>query len=175
MFKKILLFFLLTITLSLQGQESRWESLNYFPGSWKGHETGKAGIGEGSRTYEFIMDGVYLFADNTSKFEPQEKNPEGELHKDWAFISYDKSRNLLALREFHSEGFVIQYILDSLESNEKKYVFISEAVKNAPPGMRAKVTIEIKSENEFLETFDLAFPGKDYVEFLRNHWTRLKE
>ena len=49
-----------------------------------------------------------------------------------------------------------------------------ESVENAPPGMRAKVTIEIKDENEFLETFNLAFPGKDYEEFLRNTWTRLK-
>lgn len=175
MFNKILLVFILTLTLSLQGQESTWESLNYFAGSWKGHETGKAGIGVGSRTYEFIMDGKYLFADNISKFEPQEKNPEGEIHKDWAFISNDKGRKVLVLREFHSEGFVIQYALDSLESSEKKYVFISEAVENAPPGMRAKVTIEIQGENEFLEIFDLAFTGKDYVEFLRNHWTRLKE
>ncbi len=168
----IILLAIPIITLSQEKDKNIWEPFKYFAGSWEGHETGKAGIGKGDRTYEFIMDDVYLFQKNTSKFEPQEKNPDGEVHVDWTFFSYDKFRKKYVLREFHIESFVNQYTLDSLSHDNKHFVFVSESLENAPKGMRARVKLTIENENEFLETFELAFPGKDYSEFLRNHWKR---
>lgn len=175
MYKYLTAVIVLLISVSLGAQELNLDDLNYFVGEWEGHETGKAGIGKGSRTYEFIMDGIYLFADNTSEFEPQEKNPEGEVHKDVSYVSYDKFRKTMVLREFHSESFVIQYTLDSLQSSGNKFVFVSESVENAPPGLRARVTLEIINENEFEETFELTFPGKDFTEYLKNYWSRAEE
>lgn len=166
-----LIFFCTTLARS---NEDIWAPFQYFVGDWQGHETGRAGIGEGERTYEFIMNGVYLYAKNVSRFKPQEKNPDGEVHEDVSFLSYDKGRKVFVLREFHIEGFVNQYTLDSLKSNETKFVFISESSENAPPGLRARVTLEIKNENEFVEIFELAFPDRQFSEWLKNYWTRIK-
>ena len=30
-------------------------------------------------------------------FEPQEKNPKGEVHEDWGFFSYDRSKKKIML------------------------------------------------------------------------------
>lgn len=174
---KKLLMFLLFISITLfaqeQNKENRLDVLSYFTGEWEGHETGMAGIGKGTRSYEFIMDGTYLFQKNKSEFKPQGENPEGEVHYDWAFFSYDNFREKYVLREFHSEGYVNQYTLNTLSADNKHFVFVSENLENAPEGMRARVTITIENENEFIEKFELAFPSKEFSEFLKNHWKRL--
>ena len=74
------------------------------------------------------------------------------------------------LREFHSEGFVIQYIIDTVSSNSERLVFISESAENAPPGLKARMTFELKDENAFTEIFELAFAGKEFSEWLKNYW-----
>lgn len=146
----------------------------YFEGTWIGEETGKSGIGKGEREYQFILDNNFLFHKNKSVFEPQEKNPKGEIHQDWAFYSYDKIRGKYILREFHSEGFVNQYVLDSLSADNKTMIFVSEAIENVPQGWRARVAFMIQNEDEFIETFELAKPGKDFSPILENKWTRVK-
>ena len=66
------------------------------------------------------------------------------------------------LRQFHIEGFVNQYRIESISLDKKTIVFISESIENIPPGFRAKETYQILNENEFTETFELAEPGKDF-------------
>jgi hypothetical protein len=149
-----------------------WEPFIFFLGSWSGHETGKAGIGKGSRTYQFIMDSTYIFAKNISRFEPQEKNPKGETHEDWAFISYDNNRKKFVLREFNIEGFVNHYVLDSLSDDHKTFIFVSESSENAPSGLKARLTYKIENDDAFVEIFELAFAGKDFSEWLKNFWRR---
>ncbi|MCK5086687.1 MAG: hypothetical protein KAQ90_04155 [Melioribacteraceae bacterium] len=169
----VILFFIpLLLTAQSIEEENIWVPFHYFIGMWEGNETGKAGIGRGERKYEFIMNEMYLFAENVSRFEPQEKNPKGEVHEDWAFVSYDKIRNKFVLREFHIESYVNQYTLDSLSPDNKYFVFVSESSENAPPGMRARVTLKIEDENNFIETFELAFLGKEFSPWLKNYWKR---
>jgi lysophospholipase L1-like esterase len=160
--------------LFAQGETSDdiWESFRYFEGTWSGEKTGKAGIGKGERSIDFIMNEKYLFYKNISRFEPQEKNPKGETHEDWTFFSYDNNRKKYVLREFHSEGFVNQYILSNLSDDNKTFVFTSENVENAPTGLRARVSLTILNRNKFKETFELAFPGNEYSVWLENVWTR---
>ena len=155
--------------------EDIWQSFRYFEGEWRGEETGKAGTGNGERKIEFIMNEKYLFYKNISRFEPQEKNPNGETHEDWTFFSYDNNRKKYVLREFHSEGFVNQYILDNLSDDNKTYVFSSENVENAPTGLRARVTYKILNENKFKEIFELAPTGNEYAVWLENIWTRKED
>jgi hypothetical protein len=166
----------LVLTISAQSgvQPDPWEPFRFLVGSWEGYETGKMGIGNGVRTYEFILGGQYLFCNNTSTFEPQEKNPKGEVHKDWSFFSYDKNRQKFVVREFHIEGFVNRLVLDTQTSDSRKFVFVSEASENAPPGLRARLIYEIKDADEFAETFELAMPGKDFEIYLTNYWKRTK-
>ena len=171
------LFLILVIPVLLVAREKQsannlWQPFEYFVGKWAGHETGKAGTGQGTREYSFIMNGTYLYQENTSHFEPQEKNPTGETHEDRAFFSYDQEIKNFALREFHSEGFINYYTLDTTSCAPQKFVFVSQRSENAPPNLKARLTLEIKNENEFIETFELAFNGKDFSEFLKNYWTR---
>jgi hypothetical protein len=170
------IIFVLGITCLLFAQESNpvdiWEPFRYFEGAWTGEETGKSGVGQGERSIEFIMNEKYLFYKNVSRFEPQEKNPKGETHEDWTFFSYDKIRQTYIMREFHSEGFVNQYVLDSLSENSKSFIFNSEQLENAPHGLRARVSFTILDENKFREIFELAFPGKDFSIWLENIWRR---
>jgi len=39
------------------------------------------------------------------------------MHENWDIISWDRGRAKCVLRQFHVEGFVNQYILDSLSSD----------------------------------------------------------
>ena len=164
--------------VAAQGQEQtpsfNLEALSsYFIGQWKGLENGKAGHGVGTRTYEMVLGQQFLYQQNTSHFEPQEKNPTGETHQDWAIFSYDKIRQSVVLREFHSEGFVNQYTLkaDSV-NNIPNLIFMSESIENLPSGWRAKVVLEITGPDTFTEFFELAQPDGDFEPFLHNRWTR---
>lgn len=171
--KKILTLVFLLWAIALAAQENNiWQPLEYFAGDWAGHETGKAGIGKGERTYQFIMNGTYLHGKNISRFEPQEKNPEGEVHEDWTFFSYDKMNKKFILRQINIEGFINTFELDSISNEGKTFVFTSTQSENAPPGLRARLTYMIENDNEFIETFELAFPDKEFSEWLRNYWMR---
>jgi hypothetical protein len=166
---------LMACTGSAVGQEAQaeaWEALQYFLGTWKGRESGVAGERVGERGYAMVMDRNYIVAANTSTFEPQEANPEGEIHEDWAFYSYDKIRGKVVLREFHSEGFINRYSLEEWDSEARRFVFQSESIENLTAGWRARVTLTIHGENSFSETFELAAPGKEFELLIENHWNR---
>ncbi|MEE9237311.1 MAG: hypothetical protein V3U52_05940 [Thermoplasmata archaeon] len=149
-----------------------WVPFRFFVGAWEGAEKGKPGEGRGERDYRFVLNGKFLEVRNVSTFEPQEKNPEGEVHEDRGFISYDQNRNKFVFRQFHVEGFVNQYVLDSITRDGKTLVFITETIENIPAGWRAKETYRILNDDEFQETFELAAPGKDFEVYIENHFRR---
>jgi hypothetical protein len=109
-----------------------------------------------------------------SEFEPQEGQPKGEKHEDIGYISYDSIRGKFVLRQFMQEGFVTQYVLDTLSSDGKTFIFLSESIENIPPGFRAKVTYRILNQDEFLWIFELAAPGKELECYSQNHLNRKK-
>lgn len=119
-----------------------------------------------------MIHGKFLHFCNISRFEPQERNPEGETHEDWGFFSYDGNRKRIVLRQFFIEGFVIRYVLASEDESEGRMVFVSEDVENAPPGFRARYIITRASSDRFEEVFEIANPGADFSELIRNNWTR---
>ena len=77
------------------------------------------------------------------------------------FLSYDKLQKTFILREFHNDGSVNFYKLDSLFT-KSKFIFVRESSENAPPGLRARIILEIKHDNEFKETFEMAQPNKNF-------------
>ena len=162
----------LTSLLAQSGDSGALHRFQYFVGEWTGKETGSPGIGKGRRTYRYILQNRYLHGENQSVFEPQEKNPTGEVHDDWTVFSFDTARKTVIVRQFNSEGFVNRLVLQDPE-NEKELVFVSEASENAPPGLRVRLSYRILNENEFAETFELARPGQDFAGLLENHWTRV--
>jgi len=163
--KKLLFLFLLIPSLSFAQttkQDSLWMPFRWFAGTWLGDSEGQPGNGKYERNYTIIFNKKFIEVRNTSTYPPSQQNPKGEVHEDIGFISYDRARKAFVLRQFHIEGFVNQYKLESISQNGKTIVFISEAIENIPAGFRAKETYKITGENEFTEIFEIAEPGKEF-------------
>ncbi len=145
----------------------------FFVGSWRGPQAGEPGRGTSQRTYEFVLNNRFLEVKNTSIYPPQAKNPKGEVHHDLGMIGYDKARKEFVLRQFHVEGFVNTYVEEE-SGDPKKLIFTSEAIENIAPGWRARETYTIVNENEFMERFELAEPGKEFALYSEAHLKRVK-
>lgn len=167
------LFCLLTLMAtahSAEAQADPWGPMRRFIGSWAGTASGQAGDGTVTRTYSFVMKGRYVQETSRSTYPPQEKNKAGEVHEHQGMFSYDKQRKLLMLRQFHIEGFVNTY-RQAAESDG--LVFESEAFENFSNSWQAREKYEFLSDDEFIETFELAAPGKPFQMYSRNHFKRL--
>jgi len=70
------------------------------------------------------------------------------------------------------EGFVNTYVEEE-GSDTKKMVFTTENIENVAPGRRARETYLILNENEFIERFELAEPGKDFALYSEAHLKRM--
>jgi hypothetical protein len=175
--KKLFLMVVILPALVLaQAAEKKdvWEPLRFFEGEWEGKGEGKSGISKVEKNFQFIMNGQYLHLKTRAVFEPQEKNPKGEVHEDWGFFSYDRTRKKFVFRQFHVEGFINQYVLESISDEGKTLVFDSEQFENAPPGWKARITYKLVAADTLEESFDLAFTGKDLQCYIRNVLKRKK-
>jgi hypothetical protein len=151
-----------------------WEPFNFFIGVWQGSGQGKPGTSRVERKYEFVLNDKFLFVQSKSIYEPQEKNPNGEIHEDWGLFSYDRTRETYILRQFHIEGFVNQYLLDQISEDGQTISFVTEAIENIPPGWRAKESYQILGPDEFVEIFELAAPDKDFKIYSENRFQRVR-
>ena len=175
--KKLLLILLLTPYAShaqLSKQDSVWLPFKNMIGIWAGTSEGQPGKGKYERTYTFVLNKKFIEVKNKSTYPPSKENTKGEVHEDHGFISYDRVRKTFVLRQFHIEGFVNQYKIESISPDGKTIVFISEDIENIPMGYRAKETYHIVSENEFNETFEMADPGKGFEIYSRATLKRVK-
>lgn len=112
----------------------------------------------------------YIHEANTSRYPPQEKNKSGEVHEHWGIFSYDRLRKLLVLRQFHIEGFVNTYRQVVAAEGGASLVFESEAFENFSNSWKAREIYEFLSDDEFIETFELAAPNKPFELYGRNHF-----
>ena len=151
-----------------------WEPLKFFVGKWEGTGKGKPGTSKIEREYQFVLNKKYLNVQSRSVYDPQPNNPKGEIHEEWGMISFDKSRKQFVFRQFHVEGFINQYVTTSISADSKEIVFTSEGIENIPAGWRARETYKIISPDEFIETFELAGPGKDFEIYSEGRLTRKK-
>lgn len=145
----------------LSKKDSLWLPFKDFIGEWKGTGDGADGKATYERSYKLILNKNYIEVRNKSIYEPNEKSPKGYLHEDVGYISYDKMRKTFVFRQFHIEGYINQYKLDSISPDKKTLVFVSEAIENIPTGWRARETFTINN-GSLKEVFDLAEPGKEY-------------
>ncbi|WP_130306152.1 hypothetical protein [Ancylomarina subtilis] len=157
------------------GQTNHFVRLKAMVGDWSG--TG-SGFGNNKSQIEsscqLVMGGQYLEIKNESRFDPTERNPEGEHHIDRGFISYDKSRDVIVYRQFNNEGYVNQYVLNDSLSNDSLLVFDTEVIENFVPGGKARWTVKILSDNQIETSFEVSFPKKDYTCFGVNKLTKKK-
>jgi hypothetical protein len=151
-----------------------WQPFNFFVGKWEGTGTGKPGVSKVEREYRLTLNNKFMHVHNVSIYEPQPKNPKGEIHEDWGMIGFDKSRKQFVFRQFHVESFVIQYVTTNMSDDAKTIVFTSEGIENIPAGWRARETYKIVSADEFVEVFELAGPGKDFEIYSEGRLRRKK-
>lgn len=170
----LILFSPLLTRAQMTKQDSLWLPFKFFVGKWSGDSEGQPGKGKYERSYEVVLNRKFIEVRNRSTYSPSQDNPKGEVHEDRGYISYDKARKTFVLRQFHVEGFVNQYKIESIAPDGKTIVFISESIENIPPGFRAKETYHMISNNEFTETFELAEPGKDFELYSKATLRRLQ-
>ena len=151
----------------------QWAPVRFLLGSWEGTSTGHAGIGNVRREYRFVLRDQFIEERNTSTYLPQEKNPRGEVHEHVSYISHDRARKQLVLRQFHGERFVIQYVQEG-DSSGRKLAFVSEAMENTPLGWRARESYIVHGPDEFEEVFELAQAGKPFEVYSRTRLTRVR-
>ncbi len=151
----------------------RFGPVRFLIGSWRGEQAGQPGKGTVERSYQLILNERFIQETNTSAYPPQEANKAGEIHHHMSLISYDSARKRFVFRQFHTEGFVNTYVQEPT-SDAKTIVFVTEAIENIPAGYRARETYTILNENEFIERFDLAAPGKDFELYSQAHLKRVR-
>ena len=155
-------------------EPSVWEPLKIFLGEWSGAGESQSGASAIEAQFKLVLDGKFIEARHRSVIEPSEDNPEGEIHDDVGYISFDSIRKQFAFRQFHVEGFVNQYLLESIEDEGKTFVFVSESIENLPPGWRVRLKYSFKGEDEFFSTFELARPEGEFQCYIENSLKRKK-
>src|SRR5882724_10111842 len=151
-----------------------WGPLRSLVGVWEGAGNGQPGVSKVHREYRLVLNDKYIHVENKSTYDPQPKNPKGEVHQDWGMMSFDKGRKKFVFRQFHTEGFVNQYVMTSSSEDGKTIVFTSEIIENIPAGYRARETYKILGPDEFTELFEIAEPGKDFEIYSEGHFKRKK-
>ena len=178
MLQRTTILLVAAFAISAYGQEAvpkpdRFALLRFFVGTWRGDQAGRPGQGTAERTYQFILNDRFLQEANTSTYPPQEKNQKGEVHHHMSMISHDGARKSFVFRQFHTEGFVNTYVQEPT-TDDKKIVFVSEAIENIPAGFRARETYTIVSRDEFTERFEIAEPGKSFELYSEAHLKRIR-
>jgi hypothetical protein len=150
-----------------------WTPFKPLIGSWQGSGQGQVGHSRVERTYEFVLNDKFIFVQNKSIYEPQEKNPGGETHEDWGFISYDRAKESYVFRQFYVEGFVNHYVLEKLAEDGQTLSFVTAQIENISPGWKARETYKIPGPDEFIEVFELAPPDQEFELYTENHFRRV--
>jgi hypothetical protein len=173
----VLLFALVLVTHAFAqtpaASADRWAPVRFLLGSWEGTSTGHSGIATVRREYRFVLRDQFIEERNTSTYASQAANPKGEIHEHISYISHDRARKQLSLRQFHVERFVIQYAQDSTASSPNLR-FVSEATENTPPGWRARETYIVHGPDEFEEVFELAQTGQPFEVYSRTRLKRIR-
>jgi hypothetical protein len=154
--------------------DSLWAPMKYFIGSWKGEGEGEMGVGQYERTYQWALNGNFIQVRNKASYAPQPKSPQGEIHEDIGYINYNSMEKKFMLRQFHVEGFVNEYKLESISADGKTFTFISFEIENIPIGWRAREVYTIINADEYIETYELAAPGKGFTLYAKATMKRRK-
>ena len=161
------------MALSVAAQEDPWRALRVFEGKWEGPTAGKPGEGTTTREYRFELNNHFLSQRDKSVYQPREAGAQPLVHEDFGVFSYDGDRKKVVWIQFHSEGLVNEYELQSVGADGKSLEFVTTRIENLP-GFRAKKLYRILSADQIEETFLLASPGKDFEVYTVAHLKRVK-
>jgi len=159
---------------SAAAQSDPWAPLRAFEGKWEGATSGKPGKGVTTREYKFELNHHFLSQRDTSVYEGTQPGAAPVSHEDFGMFSYDSEQKKIFWRQFHSEGFVNEYVLESVSPDGKSLVFVTTHIENLP-GVRAKKIYRVVAPDEIDETFLLAPPGKDFAPYTEAQLKRKSE
>jgi hypothetical protein len=149
------------------------DRLGFLIGRWEGTADGQPGTSTVRREYTRALRSRFIRVLNRSEYAPQPKNPNGEIHEDEGFFSFDRARSRHVLRQFHVEGFVNTYV-EEPDSTAARMVFTTEAIENVPAGWQARETYVLRGPDELEEVFELAEAGRPFEVYSRARLTRVK-
>jgi hypothetical protein len=164
----------MTVSISAGAQPDPWAPVRVFEGQWEGTISGQPGKQFSRREYHFELNGTFLSQRDHSVFEPKSPGAAPDVRDDFGFFSYDRNLQKIVWRQFHSEGFVNEYTLDSISADGHVLEFVTVRIENLAPGWRAKKSYRILSANEMDETFSLAAPGENFEVYTQAHLKRVK-
>jgi len=173
MYKKLLVLIVLLPALVAAQTDKKidvWQPLKFLEGKWEAASE----VSTVTQEYQFILNRKYIQMKTKAVFKPNEKNPRGEVHEDLGIFSYDQFRKKYMLRGFYVEGFVNQYVLDSISDDGKTFTFVTEQIENAPSGTKAKLIFKVINNDEIEQSFHVAWPGKEFSCFSLNKLKRKK-
>ncbi len=153
--------------------DSLWSPLKPLIGKWVGTGQGPEGTGSYERTYRFVLNNKFIELRNKTTYPPTKGRPQGYIHEDYGYISYDKLRKTFVLRQFHGEGFVNQYVLQQLTDEGRTLVFVTESIENIPTGWRARESYSVNG-NVLIENFELAEPNKEFEPYTKASFKKVK-
>jgi hypothetical protein len=155
-------------------QSDPWAPVRVFEGKWEGSVTGRPGKQLTSREYHFVSDGTFLWQYDHSVYEAKSPDTAPKVREDFGYFSYDKFLKTIVWRQFHSEGFINEYRLESVSDDGKRFEFVTVRIENLPPGWRARKSYRVLSTDEIEETFSLAAPEKEFDTYTVAHLNRVK-
>jgi len=164
-----LIIFLLLLNVSVMSQTGleRFENLiGKWEGTGEGFGNAKSKI---SAEYHWLMNKQFIEVKHHSKFEPTPQNKEGEIHDDLGIISFDEADKKIVFRQYHTEGYMNEYVLNDSLSTSGVLVFETRKIENFVPGGKARFTIKVISDNEIETVFDVGFPGREMACFGTNN------
>ncbi len=173
MIRSLVLCMAVMISISGVAQSDPWAVLRVFEGKWEGPVSGKPGKGFSTREYRFELGGHFLSQRDKTVYQAASPAAKPQIHEDLGFLSYDTNLKKFVWRQFHNEGFVNEYTLDSVSADGKSMEFVTTHIENLAPGWRAKKLYHILGADELEETFWLAAPGKDLEVYTQAHLKRV--
>lgn len=147
-----------------------WANVIFLIGSWQGATEGPAGEGSVSREYRLVLGDHFIRETSATAYSAHASEPASTTEQ-WSYLSFDRGRNRFVLRQFRGEGYIFEFLLDPAQSVGKKLVFESGRLENFRNKWRARLTLEPKGADQFIETFEFAPPDTHYELYSR---TRLR-
>jgi hypothetical protein len=156
----IFLVWLLPESTISSAQEDVWEEFRPLVGKWSGEGSGFGSVSEIVHEWDFVLQGKFLKLSTRSV--SQKKDGSKEIHEDTGFLSRDTDRGAFVFRHFLSEGFVNTYVVRTESDDRLRIVFEHREAESAG-GMRARMRLTFKAEDEYGLVLELAAPGKEFT------------
>jgi hypothetical protein len=142
-----------------RSEKNVWKPFHPLVGTWSGTGSGFGSESDVTHQWNFAIGGQFLQLRTTSIA----RNGDGaaDVHEDVGFLSYDTDRSSFVFRQFVSEGFVNTFDV-TLEHGDTLTIVFGARASESAGGMRARMTLEFISDDEYEMVLELAGPGRSF-------------